>query len=92
MKKKLLCVLVTFTVPLFLYMNVWQSYRFTSQYFEVKGLISTQERLISDNSLLLNRVAVLQSPTNIARSAKDELLLVPVDESHVVRIEVVKDE
>lgn len=92
MKKKFLCVLVTFTVPLFLYLNVWQSYRFTSQYFEVKGLISTQERLISDNSLLLNRVAVLQSPTNIAKSAKDELLLVPVEESDVVRIEVVKDE
>lgn len=90
MRKKILCVFITLTVPLFLYMNVWQSYKFTSNYFEVKGLISTQERLISSNNVLLNRVAVLQSPVRVVESAMTEMVLMPVDEDDIVRVEVVK--
>lgn len=58
----------------------------------MKGLISSQERLISRNNILLNRVAVLQSPARIVKTAQEEMVLVPVEEKDVVRVEVVKSE
>ena len=90
MRKNFLVIIATLTVPFFLFINVWQSQRYMVKYFEAKGLISTQEKIVLDNKRLLNRVAELESPTRIADMAESELLVRKIEGQEVVKLKVVK--
>lgn len=88
MRKKFFCILISLTVPLFLYINVWQSYLYTSSYFEVGELVDSQKRIISGNNVLLNRVAELQSPKRAVERVTEDNNLVPLGDDSIIRVEV----
>lgn len=89
MRKNLLVIMATMSVPFLLFLNVWQSQRYMTKYFEAKGLISTQENIVLDNKRLLNRVAELETPTRIANIAESKLLVRKVEGNDVVKLKVV---
>ena len=91
MRKRMLYILATFSVPLLLFVNVWQSQRYMVDYFEVKSLVKSQESLILENKRLLNRVAELDSPMKIVDKAETVLNLYPIKKDGVVRLSLVGD-
>lgn len=85
-----MCIAVSFTVPLFLFMNVWQSHRFMIHSFEVKGLIRTQERIVKKNKELVSKVAELESPIRVVELLDSSAALRKIGGGEIVRIEVVE--
>ena len=88
MRKAVLGIFMSLTVPLFLFANVWQSQRFMVEYFEVKGLITTQESIVQDNKKLINRVAELESPERVSFLLDSQAELRKIGGGEIVRIEV----
>lgn len=91
MKKKLLCIAVSFTVPLFLFMNVWQSHRYMIHSFEVKGLIRNQGMIVKKNKEYMNTVAELESPTRVVDLLDSKIALERIGGGEIIRIEIVED-
>lgn len=89
MRKTVLGAFISLTVPLFLFVNVWQSQRYMINYFEVKGLIKSQEALVEDNKKLINRVAELESPERVSFLLDSQASLRKIGGGEIVRIEVV---
>lgn len=89
MRKSFFGILISLSVPLLLFVNVLQSQKYMTNYFEVKGLISTQELLVQNNKKLINRVAELESPTRIFDLLDTEKQLQKIGGGEIVRIEVV---
>lgn len=89
MKKALLSAFITMTVPLLLFVNVWQSQRYMIDYFEVKSLVSDQEEFVQSNKRLVNRMAELESPTRLISMLDSDATLRKIGGGEIVRIEVV---
>lgn len=89
MRKRIIYILATFSVPLLLFVNVWQSQKYMVDFFEVRALVESQESLISGNKRLLNRVAELDSPTKIVDATEASLDLYPIDKDSLVRLHLV---
>lgn len=90
MKRKLLCFAITFTVPLFLFMNVLQAQKYMLHSFEVKGLLRSQERIVKKNKELINKVAELESPVRVVELLDSRAALRKIGGGEIVRIEVVE--
>lgn len=88
MRKTFLGIFASLTVPFFLFVNVWQSQKYMIDYFEVKGLIKSQENFVQDNKKLINRVAELESPTRVSILLDSEASLKKIGGGEIVRIEV----
>ncbi len=91
MRKKLLCIAISLSVPLLLFVNVWQSQKYMLEYFEIKDLITTQDRLVVGNKDLVNRVAELESPTRVVDIVDENMSLDKIAGGDIVRIQVVDD-
>ncbi len=89
MRKSFLGILISLSVPLFLFVNVWQSQRYMVDYFEVRGLISIQEDLVQNNKRLINRVAELESPARIFSLLDTKTQLEKIGGGEIVRLEVI---
>lgn len=89
MRKSFLGAFISLTVPLLLFVNVWQSQRYMIDYFEVKGLIKSQETLVQDNKKLINRVAELESPERVSFLLDSQVELKKIGGGEIVRLEVV---
>lgn len=89
MRRGFLGILISLSVPLLLFVNVWQSERYMINYFEVKGLISDQEQLVKNNKKLINRVAELESPSRIFDLLDSESTLEKIGGGEIVRLEVI---
>ena len=88
MRKRILYIFATFTVPLFLFFNVWQSQKYMVEYFEVKTLTRTQEDLIVGNKGLLNRVAELEAPVKVVGLVDSIMDLHPIGKDGIVRLRI----
>lgn len=89
MRRSLFGILISFSVPLLIFVNVWQSQRYMTDYFEVRGLISHQELIVQNNKKLINRVAELESPTRVVDILETESILVKIGGGEIVRLEVI---
>ena len=89
MRKTFFGILISLSVPLFLFVNVWQSQRYMVNYFEVRGLLSSQEVLVQNNKKLINRVAELESPARIFSLLDTETQLEKIGGAEIVRLEVI---
>ena len=89
MKRSIFGVLISLTIPLLLFINVWQSQRYMTSYFEVRGLITRQDNLVKDNKILISRVAELESPSRVVSFFEGDDLLKKIGGGEIVRIEVI---
>lgn len=72
----------------FLFLNVWQSFRFNQVVKNVIELEEEQKRLLELNKRLIAGTAVLSSPGRIDEIAKDELGLKKREPSDIIQIEL----
>jgi cell division protein FtsL len=70
----LTCVVV---LPIALFLNVWQSFRYETLEREVTQLEEEQRDMIEENKRLIAGIAVLRSPARIQALAESELELEP---------------
>jgi cell division protein FtsL len=68
----LTCIIV---LPVALFLNVWQSFRYETLEREVGQLEEEQRDMIEENKRLIAGIAVLRSPARIQSLAESELEL-----------------
>ena len=68
----LTCIIV---LPIALFLNVWQSFRYESLERDVAQLEEEQRDMIEENKRLIAGIAVLRSPARIQSLAETELEL-----------------
>jgi cell division protein FtsL len=68
----LACVIV---LPVALFLNVWQSFRYETTEREVAQLEEQQRDMVEENKRLIAGIAVLRSPARIGSLAESELEL-----------------
>ncbi|MFP4066281.1 MAG: cell division protein FtsL [Spirochaetaceae bacterium] len=73
--KRYLVIACILSVPIALFVNVWQSYRYESLQRETVRLERAQEEAIERNKRLIAGIAVLRSPARIQDLAESELEL-----------------
>lgn len=89
MRKSFFGILISLSIPLFLFVNVWQSQKYMVDYFDVRGLVRKQGILVQDNKKLINRVAELESPARIFNLLDTGTQLEKIGGGEIVRLEVI---
>ena len=69
--KRLVLLLVVCTIPILLFLNVWQVHRFTTSLDEVRALEKAQRNIIEENKRTLIGIEVLSSPSRIEEIVSD---------------------
>jgi len=90
MKRKWLLVLLC-TIPLFVFMNVYQVFRYRAVKAEIGFLEAEQDELLENNKRVLAGIGVLKSPVRIDKLAAEELGLEKSDTGKALRIRVPLD-
>ncbi|MDR2630706.1 MAG: cell division protein FtsL [Spirochaetaceae bacterium] len=88
MKRRVILYLVTFTIPLFLGLTVWQATRYAELEKEVKELEAVQEEWIESNKRLIVGIAVLSSPERITYIAEHDLGLYKKRPEEVLQVQI----
>lgn len=71
--KKIVRLLIALSIPVVLFLSVYQVYRYQSLEAEVSQLREEQKELFERNKRLIAHIAILESPRRIAELAADEL-------------------
>ncbi|MGL1894329.1 MAG: hypothetical protein OCD02_22045 [Spirochaetaceae bacterium] len=90
MRKTFLGIIISLSVPLFLFVNVWQSQRYMINYFEVRSLVRSQDELVLENKRLVNKVAELESPNRVFEYLNPDVELQKIGGGEIIRIEVIE--
>ncbi len=90
--KRLLVFLCVIAIPIALFFNVWQSYRYSELQREVEQLETAQREAFERNKRLIAGIAVLRSPARVARIAEEHLGLSREFPDRFVNVEVVRGE
>lgn len=88
---KLILVTVLVLLPVLLFANVWQGYRFVQLSRDVARLEVQQRRSIEENKRLIATIAVLRSPERIREVAEEYLEAAPLEPGQSIRIQIVSD-
>ena len=72
MKGKLRLLLLA-TVPFFVFINVYQTYRYQTVQRSIAALLSQQKNWLEENERIIAGVAVMGAPERIERIAKERL-------------------
>lgn len=91
MKKKFILYIIVFLLPLMVFANVWQSFRYNALKNEIAGLENAQKEWLEKNRKIINGIAFLSSPQRIEKIAEEELGLEHVDGKKIIRIRFSKD-
>lgn len=86
MKKSILVLLVVL-VPVLLFANVFQAYRYSMLEREVSDLEQRQHQLIERNKRAILAISVLTSPDRIGALAEEELGLMRLDPEDLILFE-----
>ena len=89
--KRIILIIVLLSVPLFVFFNVWQSFRFNYLSDEVSSLEKQQKDWLEMNKRVISGIAVLSSPARIEKIAKDELGLSIPQPTQVLQIYIRKN-
>lgn len=90
MEHKILFVFIAVLVPLMLFVNAWQAYRYQQEEKAVRYYEECQQELLEKNKKIVARISVLSSPERIEKLAKEELGLRQYKAEDILRIK--KDE
>ncbi len=71
--RKYLMFFMAFTVPLFIFLNIWQVFCYESLEDSVVSLEKEQDRWIEKNKRIVTSLSILSSPERIERLAVDKL-------------------
>lgn len=87
MKKLILIVLVVF-VPVLLFMNVWQSFRYWEVEREIQELEQVQIEVFQKNKLAVAGIGYLHSPFMIDEVARDSLGLEKSEPGQAIHVRI----
>lgn len=86
MSRRIVLLLIV-AVPVLLFVNVFQAYRYSQIEQEIDRLQNEQRALIEENKRAILAISVLSSPQRIGPLAENELGLNRVDGSDIVRMQ-----
>ena len=86
--KRLVLLLLVFSIPVLLSMEVWQVFRFQRMREEVRALEAEQNDWLDQNKKILANISLFRSPERIESVAMDELGLEYIRESRVTQIKI----
>ncbi len=84
--KRLILFLMILSVPVILFLNTWQNFRYRSLYSEVLKLEKQQETWLENNKSLIVGIEIFKSPKRIERIAIKDLKLYLARPSEVLKI------
>ncbi len=84
--RRFLLAVSALLVPLLLFLNIWQGYRYERMRQEVSRLEEEQKNRLEDNKRLLAGIAVLSSPARIEKIAREDLGLKRLDPRRLLRV------
>jgi cell division protein FtsL len=87
-KRYALLYFFVFTIPFFLGVTVWQSFRYTELEKNVRRLEAVQEDWVNSNKKLIAAIAVLSSSLRIKQIAVNDLGLLKVRPEDVLQIRI----
>ena len=79
-------ILIFLTVPVFLFLNVWQVYRYKNLENTIEQLEEEQQEWVEKNKRLIAGIAVLSSPERLAKLAEEDLDLRELSPGRLIRI------
>jgi len=77
-----------FTIPLFLGVVAWQSFRYTELENNVRRLEADQKELVVENRKLIASIAVLSAPSRIEQIAVQDLGLTKILPEDVLQVRI----
>ncbi len=86
--KNVIAILLTLSVPFFLFISVWQSSRYSKMEKELVEYDKEQYRLIEENKRKISGVAILVRNERIEKIARDYLNMRKANSDEIVRIEL----
>ena len=89
--KRIITAVLCLAVPALIFLNAWQGYRYNDLVDRIAGLEKQQRDLLESNRDAIAQIAYESSPARIEQKATGALGLVPLDQSAVIRLEVVGD-
>ena len=84
--KRILAALMIVTVPILMFISVFQVYRYKQLEHEVAQLVQKQNGLIEMNKRMVANIAILSSPERIERLAVEELGLKKLADNRLIQI------
>lgn len=86
MIRNIMAVVLTLSIPFFLFVQVWQSSRYSQTESELVALTRTQTELVSLNKRYISGISVLSSPERIEKVATEELNMRKARSEEITRI------
>lgn len=86
MIRNILSILLTLSIPFFLFVQVWQSSRYSQTETELIALTRVQTELVSLNKRYISGISVLSSPERIEKVATEELNMRKARSEEITRI------
>lgn len=84
--RRLILVALIALIPAFLFLNVWQGYRYERLRQETARLEEEQKSWLERNKRLIVGISVLSSPERIEKIAREELGLKRIEPSRIMRV------
>ena len=80
------------TIPLFLFLNAWQGYKYGTLAREIRQMEAEQKNWFEENKKLIASIAIFSAPARIDRSAREELGLSKPESREIDRIRIIGGE
>ncbi len=90
--KKWHVLILALVLPLAVFLNVWQVFRYKRLEDEIASLEDRQQELIEKNKNIIAGISVLQSPQRLEELAKEELELQKIEPGRLIRIQTEEKE
>jgi cell division protein FtsL len=90
--KRVLVFTMAVTIPVFLFLNAWQGYKYGRLAREIRRMEAEQKNWFEENKKLIASIAIFSSPSRIDRSAREELGLSKPESRDIDRIHIRGDE
>ena len=88
--RNIIAVLLTLGIPLFLFLGVWQSARYTRLEKALQDYDREQYRLIEENKRKISAISILLRNERIEKIAMQTFKMKKADSSGILRVELEK--
>lgn len=86
--KRCLTLVVILSIPVFVFVSIYQYYTYTTLEEEVSRLEEVQDEMLEKNKRVVAGIAVFNSPQRIAKLAREVLGLIPLEPGKTIQIRV----
>jgi len=84
--KKVLKTIGVLLLPLFLFLNVWQSFSYRMVESEISELEKQQKKLLEENKRLIIGIEFLRNPARLEKAAEEQLGMKRAEPERTIRI------